>query len=173
MPLLTLAAGVGTANGLETATGLTVELKWPNDLYVGARKLAGILAEGGTSTGDRPFVVVGVGINVLRAAYPPEVAGRATSVEVELGRFVERGRIFADVLTGLAESYAELARGGSAQVLTTWRGRASRMPGRAVEWDEAGQVRRGVARDIDDTGALVIETASGVRRVIAGEVRWT
>jgi BirA family transcriptional regulator, biotin operon repressor / biotin---[acetyl-CoA-carboxylase] ligase len=170
--LLTLAAGVGVANGVQRATGLVVELKWPNDLYVGTRKLAGILAEGGASAGSPPFVVVGIGINVLSAAYPTDVASRATSVEAELGRPVERGPLLAEVLAGFAESYSNLVNGRSGLVLHAWRSRARRLLGRPVQWEEGRQVLSGVARDIDDTGALVVETEAGVRRVIAGEVRW-
>src|SRR5262249_58038109 len=67
--LLTLAAGVAIAEGLAAATGLRADLKWPNDLQVSRRKLAGILAEGAAGNA----VVVGYGINIARAAFPPEL----------------------------------------------------------------------------------------------------
>ena len=72
--LVTLAAGVALAQGIEAATGLRVDLKWPNDLYVARRKLGGILAEGVADA-----VVVGYGINVGATAFPPDLAeiGRA------------------------------------------------------------------------------------------------
>ena len=77
--LLTLAAGVALAEAVEAVTALPPDIKWPNDLLVGRRKLAGILAE--TASGDVPQVVIGYGINVGRQSFPPDLSGRATSLE--------------------------------------------------------------------------------------------
>ncbi len=88
LPLVSLAAGVATAEAVVAVTGLPVGLKWPNDLVIGRpwRKLAGILCES-TGIGTQPdAVVVGIGVNLRSAAYPAELAGVATSIEVELGR---------------------------------------------------------------------------------------
>src|SRR5690242_19863216 len=90
--LLTLAAGVALAEGVRAATGLPVGIKWPNDLVVERRKLAGILAEAVGSPGVSA-IILGFGINIRPAAYPPEIASRATSLESELGRPVERGLV--------------------------------------------------------------------------------
>src|SRR4029079_10376791 len=84
--LLTIAAGVAFADGIQAATGLQPQLKWPNDVYVGGRKLAGILAEAGTSKSGVQHVVLGCGINLMPAAYPADGAGRAASIEPDLGR---------------------------------------------------------------------------------------
>jgi BirA family biotin operon repressor/biotin-[acetyl-CoA-carboxylase] ligase len=169
--LVTIAAGVAVADGIAAASGLAVGLKWPNDVYAGPRKVAGILAEAGGSASG-PFVVVGFGINVLRASYPPEVADRATSIEAELGRTPDRGLLFAEVLAAFAEAYGELRAGGSPAILDRWRGRAGAMLGRSVEWSDAGGTHQGTTRDIDEEGGLLVETKAGVRRIIAGEVRW-
>src|SRR5262249_40520503 len=83
--LTTLCAGVALVEGVERAPGLRADLKWPNDLHVSRRKLAGILAEGAGNT-----VVLGYGVNVATAALPPELRERATSLETELGRSVDR-----------------------------------------------------------------------------------
>src|SRR5262245_58426611 len=82
--LITLACGLAVADGVRNASGLVTRLKWPNDVYAGDRKLAGILAEAGSAGGGLQHVVVGFGINLLTASYPPEVAARATSIEQEL-----------------------------------------------------------------------------------------
>jgi BirA family biotin operon repressor/biotin-[acetyl-CoA-carboxylase] ligase len=162
VPLLTLMAGVAIADGIERATGLSTTVKWPNDLYAGGRKLAGVLAEGGE------FVVLGFGINVSPAAYPPAIAGRATSIEEELGRPADRGLVLAECLVALATRYAELGHGGRAEVLTAWRTRAADTMGRAITWDGQQAIAEGVA----DDGALLVRTAAGLQRVISGEVRW-
>jgi BirA family biotin operon repressor/biotin-[acetyl-CoA-carboxylase] ligase len=168
LPLLTIAAGLAIAEGMEQATGLSPRLKWPNDVYVGERKVAGMLAEGGSD-----FVVLGIGINVLPAAYPAEVAGRATSLEAELGRPVDRGLLLAECLAALASRYKALQRGESVAIIQAWRARAAGTLGRTVRWDAAGLMREGVAEDIDDTGALVVRTSGGPVRLISGEIQWS
>ena len=176
MPLLTMAAGLGVSDGIAAATGLQTHVKWPNDVCVAGRpprKLAGLLAEAGSS-GDRVLhVVLGIGINVLPAAYPPDVAARATSLEGELGRAVSRAAVLTECLAGVWQRYTMLSSGRGLDVLTAWRARAAATFGRRVEWDEAGGTRRGVARDVDADGALLVAADGGLVRLTAGEVRWT
>ncbi|HEY3162542.1 MAG TPA: biotin--[acetyl-CoA-carboxylase] ligase [Vicinamibacterales bacterium] len=171
LPLITIAAGVAVADGIEAATGLSPGVKWPNDVYVGSRKLAGILAEAGSS-GAGEHVIVGFGVNLRPAAYPPDVAARATSIEGELGRAVDRGLVLAECLAALAVRYGMLQRGASDAVIAAWRERAARHMGRPVEWDSERGARRGVAHDIDAHGALLVRVEDQIVRVISGEVRW-
>jgi BirA family transcriptional regulator, biotin operon repressor / biotin---[acetyl-CoA-carboxylase] ligase len=167
-PLLTIAAGVAIAEGIGAATGLNVELKWPNDLYAGGRKLGGILAEGAAH-----FVVLGFGINVLPAAYPPDVRERATSIATELGRPADRGLVLAECLAALWARYTDLVEHRDAAVIDAWRARAAATVGKPIEWERDGIVERGTVRDVDGTGALLMATESGaVIRIVAGEVRW-
>jgi len=170
--LLTIAAGVAIAEGVHAASGLQTCLKWPNDVYVGSRKLAGILAEGGSSAGAVDHVVLGFGINIRRAAYPPDVVARATSLESELGRDVDRGLVLAECLAALSHRYGMLQRGAVDDVIAAWRKRGALHMSRAVEWDVDGGSRRGRAEDIDATGALLVRIDDRIVRVISGEVRW-
>jgi BirA family biotin operon repressor/biotin-[acetyl-CoA-carboxylase] ligase len=164
--LLTIAAGVAVVEGIAAATGLVAYVKWPNDVHVSGRKLAGILAEGAPS-----HVIVGIGINVLPAAYPSDVAARATSIETELGRPVDRGLVLAECLAALAMRYRELHDDGQA-VVDAWRQRAAPVLGRRVEWESAGQRQIGLAENIDDDGALVVKVGAQTLRIRSGEVRW-
>ena len=177
--LLTLAAGLAIAEGIQAATGLAPRVKWPNDLFMegqtgpsSGRKLAGILAEGGASPDRRTWVVLGFGINVLPAAYPPDVAARATSLETELGRPVDRGLVLAECLAALATRYADLVERRGPAVVAAWRALAASTFARQVEWDAGGEAHRGMAQDVDPEGALLVRTSSGVARIISGEVRW-
>jgi BirA family transcriptional regulator, biotin operon repressor / biotin---[acetyl-CoA-carboxylase] ligase len=170
--LVPIAAGVAVAEAVAASTGLSAALKWPNDVYVGGRKLAGILAEGGTSPDGRGYAVLGFGINVMPAAYPPDVAARATSLEGELGRPIDRGFVLACCLAALASRYADLCEARVPAVIAAWRARAAAMLRRRVEWESDGATRRGVAENIDDDGALVVRTEAGTVRVSSGEVRW-
>lgn len=167
LPLITLAAGVGVRAGVLAALGWAPQLKWPNDVMVDRRKLAGILAEGmavGTAT---QAVVIGVGLNVLPSAYPPEVAARATSLEAELGRAVDRGQVLAEVLAGLCDSLATLER-SPGDILQAWRTASPSASGTRVEWDGGS----GMTAGVDDSGALLVRTSSGIERIIAGELTW-
>jgi BirA family transcriptional regulator, biotin operon repressor / biotin---[acetyl-CoA-carboxylase] ligase len=176
IPMVTIAAGVAVAEGIQKASGLRAELKWPNDVYVGSRKVAGVLAEASANTGDGRIirhVVLGFGVNVMRAAYPPDIACRATSLEEELGRGVDRALLMVECLAALAERYTDLAQGRSAGVLEQWRARATARLGCKVRWGATGEALEGIAEDIDDTGALVVRTRSGPIRVTSGEVTWS
>ncbi len=171
LPLLTIAAGVAMAEGIQSATGLVPDVKWPNDVFVGGRKAAGVLAEA-TSSAAGTYVALGFGINVSPAAYPPDVAARATNLEGELGRAVDRGLLLAECLCSLAARYQDLARGRSDAVVEAWLGRAASTLGRRVQWNAAGAALEGVAENIDAAGALVVRTRTGLARITAGEVRW-
>lgn len=165
--LLTLAAGVGVREGVAAATGLAPALKWPNDLIIGRRKLAGILAEGHAIGTPAPAVIVGVGINVQPAAYPPDVAARATSLEGELGRGVEPDELLDSVLAHLA-SRLERLDADPGDILQAWRDASPSAHGTRVEWDR----KTGLTAGIDDTGALLVKTSAGTERIIAGELQW-
>jgi BirA family transcriptional regulator, biotin operon repressor / biotin---[acetyl-CoA-carboxylase] ligase len=201
--LLTLMAGVAAVRGVRAASGLEPTLKWPNDLViepfgvreaagdranVGAggssgasnsrfRKLAGILAEASATGGELQFIILGIGINLTPAAYPPDVAARATSIEGELGRPADRALVLVETLAALAHGRRELLEGRAADVLNAWRTLSPSSVGRRVSWRAQDVTRTGVTGGIDDTGALLVKPtgasgAAGLERIIAGEVEW-
>lgn len=172
LELVTLAAGVGVLGGIAAATGLRPHLKWPNDLLVGPRKLAGLLAEGAHLGSVDAAVTIGVGLNLEPASYPPEVAERATSLRVEMGRGASRDELFAAVLEHLADSLDRLEAGDADGILRAWRAASPSAIGTLVTWADAGREQRGVTEGIDDSGALLVRTPSGIERVIAGELAW-
>ena len=178
-PFLTLAGGVAVADGIRTATGLPVQIKWPNDIVIadgpGAkarRKLAGILAEASSSGDGLQHVVLGFGVNLRSAAYPPEIADRATSIETELGRTPDAGAVLAETLAALDALVGELSDGVTTPLLDRWRALAPSARGAAVEWDAPHGRLTGIAAGIADDGALLVRTPDGIERIISGEVRW-
>jgi BirA family biotin operon repressor/biotin-[acetyl-CoA-carboxylase] ligase len=191
LSVVTLAAGVAAAEAIRTASGLPVELKWPNDLVVGRpwRKLGGILCESSGAGGRLEAIVVGIGINLRSVAYPPEIASLATSIEAELGRAVDRSRLVVEVLAGLRGVTAMLRENGAAAICGRWRALAQAgLGGAPVRWQVGEILARGLARDIADDGALLVERRDGrdtggsraaggvargeIVRLVAGEVRW-
>lgn len=173
--LLTLAAGVALAEGIETATGLGPLIKWPNDLLVGRRKVGGILAEGAIDAlGDREgmTIILGYGINVRRTTYPPELGDRATSLEVELGRPIDPALLCAATLAAIAGRYDDLIEERFDAILDAWRARASGARGARVAWDTPTGTQMGITAGIDESGALLVRVGDRVERVVAGEVIW-
>jgi BirA family transcriptional regulator, biotin operon repressor / biotin---[acetyl-CoA-carboxylase] ligase len=173
--LLTLTAGVALAEAVECATGLGPAIKWPNDLLVGRRKLAGILAEGVASPAPVPglqSVVLGYGLNVSAAAYPLELADRVTSLESELGRRVDRAELCAQSLAALAARYDDLLAGRLDAILDAWRDRSPVSRGMRVAWETPAGTQSGVTIGVDDMGALLVRVGERTERLVAGEITW-
>ena len=166
--LMTLAAGVALAEGVAAATGLQVDLKWPNDLYVSRRKLAGILAEGAADG----TVVLGYGINVAATAFPPELGDRATSLESELGRAVDRPNVLVETLAALSQRYEDLLAGRFDAILGAWRLHAPAASGARVSWATNAGTQSGITAGVDDNGALLVKSSDRIERIVAGEIKW-
>lgn len=169
---LTLTSGVALAEGVRASTGLPAEIKWPNDVVIGRRKLGGILAEASANGPDLQYVVLGFGLNLCQAAYPPELGDRATSIEAETGRPTDRALVLAETLAALAGRYAGLQDGKFDAILTAWRALAPSVRSSLVEWDAPEGVLRGRTEDVDEEGALLVRVGQTVQRLIAGEIRW-
>jgi BirA family transcriptional regulator, biotin operon repressor / biotin---[acetyl-CoA-carboxylase] ligase len=170
--LITLTAGVAVAEALRKSAGVPVQIKWPNDLVLGVRKLGGILTEAAGDGVAQGHAVVGIGINLRTTAYPSEIADRATSIESELGRPVDRGVVLAEILAGFAARYADLSGGRIDAILARWRDLAPSSRGARVAWTGPEGHQEGTTAGIDDDGALLIRAGTTLQRVIAGEVRW-
>jgi len=178
-PWITLAGGVAVAEGIRAATALPVQIKWPNDVVIagrtlgeGRRKIAGILAEASTGPEGVERVVLGIGINLRSAAYPPEIADRASAVEVELGRPVDAGLVLAEVLARLNGVLEELAKAGPPALIRRWLDLAPSANGASIEWEASSGRRRGVTAGLAEDGALLARTPDGLERILAGEIRW-
>jgi len=164
LPLLPLLAAVTVAGGIEVSTAAVPDLKWPNDVLLNDKKLAGILLERPAG----PAVVLGIGVNVNQLV--DDLPDVATSLRVELGHPVEREALFAAILNDLANAYDRADREGVEWIVPAWRSRSS-MLGKPITFHRDGGLIRGLAEDIGDDGGLVVRTADGTRvAIVAGEV---
>lgn len=170
--LVTLATGLAVVAACADR-GVTVGLKWPNDVVLagpaGDRKLAGVLAETAlTPAGGVERVVTGVGLNLTADAYPPELAGSAVSLE-ELGEVIDdRHDLLVAVLGHLADRLAAAER-SPGEVLGEARTRSATL-GRRVRVAVGDEVVEGLASRLTDEGHLVLQTGGAERTIVAGDV---
>jgi len=168
MRQVAMIAPLAVCGAIEELHGVPLGVKWPNDVQARGKKLAGILIETATS-GDERFVLVGTGINVNFDPRPyDEVRDIATSVAVELGREVDREPLLAAYLAHFESLYSKAV--AAASIRDAWRARLVTI-GREVHAAWPGGTADGVAVDVDESGALVVQTASGDRVTVeAGDV---
>ncbi len=169
---LTIVAAVSLAEALE-GFGLAPEIKWPNDLELDGRKVAGILAELAAEVSGRlQHVVLGFGVNVEGGAadFPEELRGRATSLSAATGHTFSSAALAAALYERLDEWLVLHESLGFASVLDSWRARSSTL-GAEVHALVDGQVLAGIAEEVDETAALLVRDAVGhLHRLVAGEV---
>ncbi|MGH2828768.1 MAG: biotin--[acetyl-CoA-carboxylase] ligase, partial [Actinomycetota bacterium] len=176
--LLTAAAGLAVADGIQRASGLPTMLKWPNDVLVAGRKVAGILVEArtGGSAGDASgnAVVVGAGINLhwRRDEIPADLGESATSIaaEIEVGngqRVPARAELLAAVLTRLDNLYGHLTAQGGGEILSAASARSAVIGKRVTVRFADGTDASGVATGIAPNGGLVLDDE---RVITAGEI---
>jgi BirA family biotin operon repressor/biotin-[acetyl-CoA-carboxylase] ligase len=175
LPLLPLAAGLAAADAIRAVSGLSVDLRWPNDLLIGPRKAGGILVEANSEanaeSGSAAFAVVGIGINVHQRSFAPDLSTPATSLEMEVGRRISRQPLLVSLLESLQREALGLLDSASAQMIprrveqaTTW------VRGRKVEV-YGPQACVGVTAGLDENGFLLVRTAEGLVTVQTGGIR--
>lgn len=167
-PLLSLAAGVALAEALEEL-GVDARLKWPNDVWWRQRKLAGLLLEASSSSRGLESLVLGVGLNVVSAPVDTDPPG--VSLAEAAPRPVTAATSAAALLARIRGWYDRAATGPADDVTRAFRARALDWWGRPVRVRQGDRELRGVARGLDSTGALLVETADGVEAVLAGDAR--
>ena len=171
-PKCTLLAAVAVARAM-TEFGLKPGIKWPNDLLYDNKKLVGILTEMSAEMDGINYIVIGTGINVNIAPeeFPEELRSVATSLSQMKGANLPRVKFFQAVLRALDDLYAKVQAEGFAPVLKEWRQYSITLgqEGKVIGVRD-GEVYYGKAVDIDDEGALLVDTAAGRQRVLAGDV---
>jgi biotin-(acetyl-CoA carboxylase) ligase len=118
------------------------------------------------------YVILGFGVNLRSAAYPGDLADRATAIETELGRPVEGALVLTETLAAFATSFDELAAGHTETVLARWRTLARSAHGTRVVVSSSAGPLAGPAEGMGEDGALLIRVGARIERIISGEVRW-
>lgn len=172
-PQLTLVAAIALADAVEECSDLRAKLKWPNDLYVGGRKAAGILAEMSADPDRIRHVVVGVGLNVNADSgdFPGELRGKATSLREQAGTSFRRVEVLARFLDSFADSYAVFLSGGFRELLPRWI-RRDALAGMRARLRHGDEEIRGKALGVEETGMLLFRREGSARteKFASGEI---
>jgi BirA family biotin operon repressor/biotin-[acetyl-CoA-carboxylase] ligase len=170
-PLLTLAAAVAVHDSLRDACGLETDIKWPNDIVLGGRKLCGILAETVDADTGRA-VILGIGINLSSAAFPADLRSTAISLAEVMSEACDGETILEMLLSSIAHYYEIFqSSDGSRQIIDTWCKYSSYAHGKQVRVSLGGEVLEGTTRGLEGDGALRVETVEGAIEIVrAGDV---
>ena len=170
-PLLTLMAAVSVHDALFNACALETDIKWPNDILANEKKLCGILAE----TVETPLgraVVVGIGINLTKGSFPPELEAIATDVETARKQAPELEVVLEALVRALASHYELLNQAaGPEEIIREWCARSSYGEGKLIRVSGSSESLVGTTRGLERDGALRVETYAGEIKVVrAGDV---
>ena len=172
--LITLLAAVAAAEAIEKFSGLPPLIKWPNDILLRDRKVAGLLNEIHSEMDRIHFVILGIGVNLNmdEKMFPEEIRTVATSLKREMSQTISRKAFLKILLQELERWYMVFSGEGGTAILKAWKEKAQ-IKGRAVKVASFNEMLMGVAIDVDSEGALILETKGGERRrIIAGDIEY-
>ena len=169
---LTVASATALRRAIQLETGLKPEIKWPNDILIDGRKVAGILTELSAELDRVKHVILGIGVDVNLGAgeFPTELRKLATSLKIESGRTIERPELAAAILRELDFDYARICAGKFTAVADEWEAHCATI-GNDVTIQIGGRKIRGRAESLDEDGALLVRTEHGhLERITGGDV---
>ena len=168
LPLITLMAGVATIFAVNQVIPFPARLKWPNDLLLNGKKIAGVLCENHST--QSPAVIIGIGINVNNSQFPSEIKDIATSLKLETGLEINRTSLIKKLIMQLDFQYNELKNNEIKILLERWCHNTD-LFGKTITINKGNQKITGKALRLDELGRLVIADKSGDELVLdSGEV---
>jgi BirA family biotin operon repressor/biotin-[acetyl-CoA-carboxylase] ligase len=169
---LTVASATALRRAIQSETGLNPEIKWPNDILIGGKKVAGILTELNAELDKVRYVILGIGVDVNFAGneFPAELKRTATSLKIETGETISRATLATAVLRELDEDYSRVCVGKFSRIADEWEEHCATI-GRNVTVQTGGRKTRGCAESLDDDGVLLLRTEHGhLERITGGDV---
>jgi BirA family biotin operon repressor/biotin-[acetyl-CoA-carboxylase] ligase len=170
---ITLAAGLAAARAIDEVSGVVSAIKWPNDVLIHGRKVAGILAECEMAGGEWPLVALGIGINLSTnlEQFPQDLRPRATSLLVASGKVIGKGVMLAALLGRIEQTVARLEQGDFAGIINEWRTKDA-TANKWLTWLATnGQAVHGLSLGPDHEGQLVIRDSAGEsHHVMSGDI---
>ena len=169
---LTVISATAMRRAIKTVTGLTADIKWPNDLLIGGKKVVGILTEMSAEVDRVRHIIIGIGVDVNQDAneFPAELRKIATSLKIEAGEDICRAELATEILRELDVDYARIGTGKFSEIADEWEAACVTI-GKNVTVHTGVLKFRGRAEALDDDGALLVRTEHGhLERVIGGDV---
>jgi BirA family biotin operon repressor/biotin-[acetyl-CoA-carboxylase] ligase len=169
---MTVAAAISTVRAIARHADISVEIKWPNDVLVSGKKLAGILTEMSAELDRIKYMVLGLGVdvNLSRDELPMDIRSAATSLRIETGKLWRRADLAAAILAELDHDYDRIRAGRFPEIAEEWERRCSTL-GRQVAIRIGERVVEGRAESLDDDGALLLRTEYGhLERIVGGDL---
>ena len=167
---LTVASATALRRAIKNVTGVSADIKWPNDLLIGGKKVVGILTEMSAEVDRVRHVILGIGVDVNQEEFPPELRAIATSLKNESGEEVCRAELAVEILRELDFDYARICGGKFSTVADEWETGCATI-GKKVSVQMGARLVRGQAEALDDDGALLVRTEHGhLERIIGGDV---
>jgi BirA family transcriptional regulator, biotin operon repressor / biotin---[acetyl-CoA-carboxylase] ligase len=167
LTVLTVALGLATAEAVTRVTGLHPDLRWPNDVLLDGKKVAGILVQLVDNV-----AIAGIGVNVNHTAFPPDLANEATSLRLVAGRPQSRDDLLSELVSAVDNYSNMLADRGRAPILDLFSHQSSYVNGRRVRVEQSGAMLEGVTAGLDDSGFLILRADDGRETtILAGGVR--
>lgn len=169
--MLTLVMALATRKGIENATDLKSEIKWPNDLVLNKKKICGILTEMSTELMEIQYVIPGTGINVNQTEFPDDIRMTATSLRIESGKVQKRSEIIAAIMEAFEGYYDTFIKTQDMSgLIEEYNANLVNLDGEVCVLDPAGEYR-GVSEGINKEGALLVRLPDGtLKEIISGEV---
>ena len=164
-PLLTLMAAVAVHDALLESYELQTDIKWPNDIVAGDKKLCGILAET-VDTAGGSAVVMGIGINLTEHSFPSELQSVATSIRGISGASVDYELVLQTLIKNLATQYGKLQTNPAGSLTKDWCARSSYCRGKRIRVTDGNETFEGVTKGLETDGGLIVEMDNGDQKVI-------
>ncbi len=166
LSILPLITGLAISKTISTTYLIETSLKWPNDILVDGKKVAGILAQTSMKGDDVEYVIIGIGINVNNPMkeLPLDIRRKSTSLSEAAGSDLDRGELLRNLLTFLDLHYHGFLQGGGPQLLEEWSNRCETI-GRNVRIEMIDDTIRGSALGIDETGAMMVKQGLDIIRI--------
>lgn len=170
---LSMLASLAICRTFSRFSGLGARIKWPNDVMVNGRKLAGVLLEFPASSGKVEFAILGMGINVnFDPQAIPELQGIATSFLRETGRYFDRLEVLAQLVMEMESGYLALKAGDFGPVFDKWKARLTGL-GEIVQIMSGQGLDKGIAEGVDENGALIVRERNGqTRKLFTHDIAW-
>src|SRR5580692_5255024 len=166
LPVLAMALGLAAQRAVDDVAGVACDLRWPNDVLLNEKKLAGILVQ--TADGA---VIAGIGLNVNQASFPEELRSIATSLLLETGKEHSKEELLERVVMESLRYVGLLADRGKGPILRHFEARSSYVRGKRVDVESSDRIITGVSEGLDENGFLLVRAPNGVETIVVGGVR--